>query len=114
MIFTGASTFLPLTLISVTDWSAYPSCAAVAGLMMAALSQVNFVTGLGSSCNHPLLMKRPSKIVGSGRKTISSASLFAAVAAAVGLAATDFGAVAESAMKPSCSDFFHQAVKSAA
>ena len=39
---------------------------------MAALSHVSLVRGLGSSCSQPLLANRPSQIVGSGRKVISS------------------------------------------
>src|SRR5262249_30205548 len=35
------------------------------------LSQVTFESGLGSSCSQPLLACRPSRIVGSGWKTIS-------------------------------------------
>ena len=42
------------------------------GLIHAAVSQVSFVSGFGSSCSQPLLAKRPSQIVGSGRKMISS------------------------------------------
>ena len=37
-----------------------PSRFAVAGLTSAALSQVSFVTGSGSSCNHPLFVNDPS------------------------------------------------------
>ena len=43
-----------------------------AGLTMAALSQVSLVRGLGSSWSQPLLANRPSQIVGSGQKVISS------------------------------------------
>src|SRR6266545_6168160 len=45
---------------------------AVAGLISAGLSQVIVVIGLGNSWSQPLLAKRPSQIVGSGRKTISN------------------------------------------
>src|SRR5580658_4806470 len=48
-----------------------PRSFAVFVLKRAALSQVSFVTGLGNSCNQPLLANRPSKSVGSRRKTIS-------------------------------------------
>ncbi len=48
--------------------------AAVAGEISAALSQVSFVSGFGSSCSHALLAKRPSWTPGSGRKTTSSPS----------------------------------------
>ena len=39
--------------------------------MRAALSQVSLVSGFGNSCSQPLLAKRPSKSVGSGRNKIS-------------------------------------------
>ena len=39
---------------------------------MAALSHVSLVSGLGNSCSQPLLANRPSQIVGSGQKVISS------------------------------------------
>ena len=39
------------------------------GLIHAAVSQVSFVSGLGASCSQPLLAKRPSQTVGSGRNT---------------------------------------------
>ena len=42
-----------------------------AGLMIAALSQVSFVIGLGSSCSQPLFAKRPSNTDGSFLKEIS-------------------------------------------
>ena len=48
--------------------------AAAAGLSCATLSQVILVSGLGNSWSQPLLACRPSPIVGSGRKTISSSS----------------------------------------
>ena len=49
-----------------------PSSAAVFGLTSAALSQVSLVSGFGSSCSQPLLAKRPSQTVGSGRNATSS------------------------------------------
>ena len=49
-----------------------PRRCAVATLRMAALSQVSLVMGLGSSWSQPLLAKRPSYMVGSGRKSASS------------------------------------------
>ena len=52
--------------------------------MSAALSQVSLVRGLGSSWSQPLLANRPSQIVGSGRKTISSPRA-GRVAGAVGI-----------------------------
>ena len=45
--------------------------AAVAGLTSTALSHVRCVIGFGSSCSQPLLLNRPSSIVGSGRNAIS-------------------------------------------
>src|SRR5262245_12890072 len=39
--------------------------------MIAALSQVSFVSGFGSSCSHELLEKRPSRTDGSRRNMIS-------------------------------------------
>src|SRR3954470_21127334 len=42
------------------------------GLIHALGSHVILVSGLGSSCSQPLLAKRPSHTVGSGRKMISS------------------------------------------
>ena len=39
---------------------ACPSDSAVLGLTIAALSHVNFVTGLGNSCSQPLLANLPS------------------------------------------------------
>src|SRR6202007_2990110 len=42
------------------------------GLTSAALSQVSLVNGLGNSCSQPLLAKRPSYTVGSGRKMYST------------------------------------------
>ena len=46
-------------------------CSARRGLTHAVGSHVIFVSGLGSSCSQPLFAKRPSQIVGSGRKMIS-------------------------------------------
>ena len=60
-----------LAAVAASTGAATPSSSAVAGLMRAALSQVSLVIGLGSSCSQPLLANRPSKSVGSGRKTIS-------------------------------------------
>ena len=42
------------------------------GLIHAAVSHVSFVSGFGASCSQPLLAKRPSQTVGSGRNTSSS------------------------------------------
>ena len=53
-----------------------PGCRAapaVRALMYATLSQVTFDSGFGSSCSQPLFALRPSRIHGSGRKTISDA-----------------------------------------
>ena len=64
--------------ISSTSWpwlpgrvSGTPSRSAVRAPTYATLSHVTFESGFGSSCSQPLLAKRPSRIVGSGRKTIS-------------------------------------------
>ncbi len=46
-----------------------PNSRAVVGLTRAALSHVNLVNGLGSSCSQPLFAKLPSWMDGSGRKT---------------------------------------------
>src|SRR4051794_6996229 len=49
-----------------------PRSFASCGLIQAVGSHVTFVSGLGNSCSQPLLAKRPSHTVGSGRKMISS------------------------------------------
>src|SRR5581483_4778078 len=49
-----------------------PSVCAVFGLTRTGFAHVILVIGRGSSCSQPLLAKRPSPMVGSGRKTISS------------------------------------------
>src|SRR4051812_13287784 len=57
---------------------------AVRTLIQAEGSHVIFVIGFGSSCSHPLFAKRPSQMVGSGRKMISRPPLaLASVALAV-------------------------------
>src|SRR3954451_6039025 len=48
-----------------------PLSCAVRTLIQAEGSHVIFVIGFGSSCSHPLFAKRPSQMVGSGRKMIS-------------------------------------------
>src|SRR3954467_12932608 len=48
-----------------------PRSFASCGLTQAVGSHVTFVSGFGSSCSQPLLAKRPSQTVGSGRKMIS-------------------------------------------
>ena len=58
------------------------------GLIHADGSHVILVSGLGSSWSQPLLAKRPSQIVGSGRKMISSPPCAAADGGA-GAAAAD-------------------------
>src|SRR5947209_3639590 len=76
---------------------------AVRGLIIAALSQVSDVSGFGSSCSHPLFAKRPSQIVGSRRKMISSpvaAGAAAAAAAIPGCRVTVLGAACVPGMMP--------------
>src|SRR5438552_19182007 len=76
---------------------------AVRGLIIAALSQVSDVSGFGSSCSHPLFAKRPSQIVGSGRKMISRpvvAGAAAGAAAIPGCRVTVLGAACVPGMKP--------------
>src|SRR5882672_12674715 len=99
---------------------------AVLGLTSATLSQVIFVSGFGSSCNQPLFAKRPSKIVGSGRKTSSkepvlagSADVPSAFLCDSELAQSDFSETvfAVSAVfgtKPSCRHLRHHDSKSLA
>src|SRR5213593_2165334 len=95
-----------------------PSFFAVLGLTSATLSQVIFVSGFGSSCNQPLLAKRPSKIVGSGRKTSSKeTSLTVGLVPASALAQSDFSEIVFAARavlgtKPSCRHRRHQDSKS--
>ena len=75
MIQTGTSTVRPaVAQLDHVARSSSPSRSAGAGLTSAALSQVSLVSGLGSSWSQPLLAKRPSQIVGSGRKTSSRPS----------------------------------------
>src|SRR5437773_1945381 len=95
-----------------------PSFFAVLGLTSATLSQVIFVKGFGSSCNQPLFAKRPSKIVGSGRKTSSKEpSLTVGLVPASALAQSDLSETvfADSAVfgtKPSWRHWRHQDSKS--
>src|SRR5581483_2827497 len=74
MIHTGACSFRPRERNSITS----PLCRffsfANAGEISATLSQVSCVSGLGNSCNQPLLAHSPEPIVGSGRNNSSSAS----------------------------------------
>src|SRR5688500_6304681 len=49
-----------------------PCDSASRGLIQAVGSHVILVSGFGSSCSQPLFAKRPSQMVGSGRKMISS------------------------------------------
>jgi hypothetical protein len=81
------------------------SLAAVAGLTITALSHVSLVIGLGSSCSHPLLAKRPSRTAGSFLKTISrpppaGAGLWSCAA---GLTVTVLAGNAVPGITPSCS-----------
>src|SRR6187402_1539468 len=75
-----------------------PSLAAVFGLIRATFSQVTLLSGLGSSCSHPLLQKRPSYTHGSGRIAISKLPLPAAFCSGwlrnAPLAVTTLGAAA--------------------
>jgi len=65
----GASALRPSTSISTRSPLAIPSRPAIAGPRYAALSQVIFDSGFGSSWSQPLLAKRPSWIVGSDETT---------------------------------------------
>src|SRR5262249_62236904 len=47
------------------------SLCSVAGLTNIALSHTSLVSGLGSSCSHPLLLNRPSRMQGSSLKDTS-------------------------------------------
>src|SRR5206468_5971201 len=67
----GARKRLAETVSSTTSSFATPRRNAVTGDIAATLSQVTVVTGFGSSCSQPLLAKRPSWIVESGRNVIS-------------------------------------------
>src|SRR5207237_3399694 len=77
-------------------------------------------SGFGNSCNQPLLAKRPSKIVGSARKTISylgSAGVPPVFVCESALAQSDFNVTvfAGSAVfgtNPSCKHFRHHDSKS--
>src|ERR687897_368991 len=62
-----------------------PSFSAVRGLMTMTLSHVTLLSGLGSSCSHGLLAKRPSCTLASALKVTSTAS-----AAGVGGAPQEF------------------------
>src|SRR5262245_8432783 len=72
------------------------------GWIQAVVSQVSFVSGFGSSCSQPMLAKRPSQIVGSGRKMISrplaiAGALLAERACCGGIAGCADGAAADGA-----------------
>src|SRR6516164_6491763 len=71
MIRIGASSSRPSKVSFTTSSRSRPRRCDVAGLQCAALSQVSYVNGLGSSCSQPLLAKRPSQTLGSGRKASS-------------------------------------------
>src|ERR1700722_430043 len=97
-----------------SDSSSFRS-AIVPMLMIAALSQLRFVTCLGSSCSQPTLAKRPSYKEGSGRNEISrpltpdgavneETALFPAPPA--------FAVKAVPSTHPSCSDLRHPVAKS--
>src|SRR5580704_12751040 len=68
---TGALTRPLPTLISIMSSSSRFHLVSVAPETIAALSQLRFVTGLGSSCSQPTLAQRPWYTFGSGRKMTS-------------------------------------------
>ena len=68
---TGSRIVLPRYFSSIRSPSLRPRSFASCGLTQAVGSHVTFVSGFGSSCSQPLLAKRPSHTVGSGRKMIS-------------------------------------------
>src|SRR5262249_52601855 len=68
----GSFAVAPRYFSSIRSPSRRPFSAASFGLIHALGSHVIFVSGLGSSCSQPLLAKRPSPMVGSGRQMISS------------------------------------------
>src|SRR5215212_9080580 len=76
----GMRTALPRYFSSTTSPLRRPRSSASRVLIQAVGSQVTFENGLGNSCSQPLLAKRPSQIVGSGRKMISSPLAALAVA----------------------------------
>src|SRR3954471_15284263 len=88
-------------------------CSAVRGLIRITLSQVIFVSGLGSSISHPLFAQRPSQMQGSGRNTTSYEPGLVGTGGAAVLAArlpaggAGRGGSALPATTPSCSDFAH-------
>src|SRR5919109_4364311 len=57
------------------------------GLIQAAVSHVNFVSGFGASCSQPLFANRPSKTYGSGRKINSRPPAVCGAGADVGVGA---------------------------
>src|ERR1043166_6879006 len=81
-----------------------PFAAASAGLTAITLSQVILVSGFGSSCSQATFAKRPSQMVGSGRKIISASFAFAVIATGgegtLGDTLSGFAAV--SCTNPSC------------
>src|SRR6185436_2057607 len=70
-IATGSFAVLPRYFNSIRSPSFRCCASASFGLIHAVGSHVIFVIGLGSSCSQPLFAKRPSPMVGSGRKMIS-------------------------------------------
>ena len=109
-IHAGAVRLRPLALIVTRSSLWTPSCSAVRGESSSALSQVSLVIGLGSSWSQPLLAKRPSRSVGSGRRASSkpfAGTLVASSrAAATPTSAASAGAARGSALAsttPSCS-----------
>src|SRR5215469_14074350 len=68
---TGASTWRPPTCTLTTSSRFRPCCAAVAGLISRALSQLSLLNGRGSSISQALLAKLPSQTEESGWRTTS-------------------------------------------
>src|SRR5436190_23285163 len=102
----GTSTFRPSTVISRMSPDATRNLAAVSGATSATLSHVSFVSGLGNSCNQPLLAKRPSQTVGSGVKVNSSPDVCdGATESALNFQVTSRTAARESETTPSCTIF---------
>src|SRR5688500_5041724 len=82
---TGSFAVLPRYFSSMRSPSLSPCDSASRGLTHAVGSHVILVSGFGSSCSQPLLAKRPSQMVGSGLKIISSPDPLGLWALGVGL-----------------------------
>src|SRR5205807_2192741 len=92
LISTTSRATLPEPFWSAAPDSGMPSFSAERMPTYATLSHVTLVIGFGSSCSQPLFAYRPSRIVGSGRKTTSQP-----LEAGGGGARTVFGAAAGAA-----------------